>query len=166
MEHRVKIAGVVKESIVDGPGIRVAIFFQGCPHNCKGCHNPDTHDLNGGHWEEIETLAAMACQNPLITGVTLSGGDPFFQPEAMLALVNRLKETGKSIIAYTGWTIEELLEKGEPYREILSKIDFLIDGRFILEQRDLDLKFRGSKNQRVIDCKQTILQGKVVEHEF
>ncbi|MBR5311081.1 MAG: anaerobic ribonucleoside-triphosphate reductase activating protein [Oscillospiraceae bacterium] len=161
-----RLAGVVRESIVDGPGIRMTIFSQGCPHHCKGCHNPETHDQNGGYISHPENILNAIDQNPLLQGVTFSGGEPFVQAEAFAKLGEEIKKRGLHIATYSGYTFEEILsniEKGKNgWKELLSVTDLLIDGRFILEERSLNLLFRGSKNQRLIDVKKSLEKGEAV----
>ena len=160
----IRIAGVVRESIVDGPGLRLAVFCQGCPHGCKDCHNPDTHDFCGGYDCEISKIVEAVKANPLLDGVTFSGGEPFCQPAAFCSLAAALKEARPdlNLRAYSGYTYEELTEmKDMDVDELLSKIDLLVDGRFIAEQKDLTLLFRGSSNQRVIDMNLTRQRGEV-----
>ncbi|MFQ9427030.1 MAG: anaerobic ribonucleoside-triphosphate reductase activating protein [Anaerovoracaceae bacterium] len=160
----IRIAGVVRESIVDGPGLRLAVFCQGCPHGCKDCHNPDTHDFCGGYDCEISKIVEAVKANPLLDGVTFSGGEPFCQPAAFCSLAAALKEARPdlNLMAYSGYTYEELTEmKDMDVDELLSKIDLLVDGRFIAEQKDLTLLFRGSSNQRVIDMNLTRQRGEV-----
>ena len=160
----IRIAGVVRESIVDGPGLRLAVFCQGCPHGCKDCHNPDTHDFCGGYDCEISKIVEAVKANPLLDGVTFSGGEPFLQPAAFCSLAAALKEARPdlNLMAYSGYTYEELTEmKDMDVDELLSKIDLLVDGRFIAEQKDLTLLFRGSSNQRVIDMNLTRQRGEV-----
>lgn len=155
----IRIAGLVSDSVVDGPGIRYAIFTQGCDHGCKGCHNPQTHDFNEGTDVNIDKLINQIVKNPILSGVTLTGGDPFYQIDASLELAYKLKSFGINIIAYTGYTYEELLEMKEDnpnLDRLLHNIDVLIDGPFIEEEKDLSLRFRGSKNQRVIDVQNSI----------
>lgn len=157
-----RLSGIVKESIVDGPGIRYVVFTQGCPHHCEGCHNPDTHDFEKGYWESVDVLLEEIKANPLLKGITLSGGEPFCQAEVLLKLVRKVKEIGKDVWAYSGYTYEELQKQPQPYaKELLDEVDVLVDGRFILAQRDLTLPFRGSKNQRIIDCNKTRLTGEI-----
>lgn len=154
----IRIAGVVRESIVDGPGIRFVVFCQGCPHLCQGCHNPVTHDFDGGYLCEVEKIINAIDQNPLLDGVTFSGGEPACQPKGFLTLAKAVKQRNLNIVMYSGYTFEELsqMAQNEPaLDELLTLIDFLIDGRYEEEQRDLTLEFRGSKNQRIIDMKQT-----------
>jgi len=141
---------------VDGPGIRYVIFVQGCPHHCEGCHNPQTHDFEGGYFVDGEELLRDICANPLLSGVTFSGGEPFCQAAALAALGEAIHEKGLNIITYTGFLYEDLLEKAnadEGIRALLSVTDTLIDGPFILAERDLSLSYRGSRNQRIIDLK-------------
>ncbi len=144
------ISGTAEDSIVDGPGLRLAVFAQGCPHRCEGCHNPATWPFDAGRQERTEALAQRALKNPLCAGVTLSGGEPFAQPEAMADLARRVREGGKSVWIYTGYTLEEL-ERGEnpSWAALLGQADILVDGAFVLAQRSLELRFRGSRNQRI-----------------
>ena len=162
-----RIAGTINDSIVDGPGIRYTIFTQGCPHNCKGCHNPQTHDLSGGELVDTDTLLEKAKENPLLDGVTFSGGEPFCQAEALADLGRKLKAAGLNIITYTGYTFEHLYEHRTEngWGSLLEVTDYLIDGPFILEQKDWVIKFRGSSNQRYIDCQASLKEGRAVECE-
>ena len=151
---RIKISGVVNDSIVDGAGFRLTVFTQGCHHNCPGCHNRQTHDPEGGFWSDTEDILNVAAENPLLDGITLSGGEPFCQPEALIPLAKAVKEMGKTVFAYTGYTLEQLLElaKSRPaIKELLRLCDTLVDGPYVEALRDLDLEFRGSSNQRLID---------------
>lgn len=149
-----RIAGIEEESIVDGPGIRYTIFTQGCLHGCPGCHNPDTHDVQGGIEVDIDELYEDIISNPILTGVTLSGGEPFLQADKLIPLVTKIKSTTKlDVVCYTGYTIEQLfrLSKTHPsVDQLLKSIDILIDGPFMEDRRDLTLKFRGSSNQRIL----------------
>ena len=160
-----RIAGTVNDSIVDGPGIRFTIFVQGCPHNCKGCHNPQTHDFNGGTIISTDDLLDKIKGNPLLDGVTFSGGEPFCQAQALASLGQEIKKLGLNIVTYTGYTFEKLFESRDQnnWDELLKVTDILIDGPFILEQKDWEIKFRGSSNQRYIDCQESIKQGRAVE---
>lgn len=162
---KLRIAGTVNDSIVDGPGIRFTIFTQGCPHNCKGCHNPQTHDFNGGELIDTDALLVKVKENPLLDGVTFSGGEPFCQAEALASLGKQIKALGLNIITYTGYTFEHLIDHQNEngWGELLKITDFLIDGPFILEQKDWEIKFRGSSNQRYIDCQESLKQGRAVE---
>ena len=164
--NKIRIAGVVKESIVDGPGLRYVIFTQGCNHKCEGCHNPQTHDFNGGYEESIENFLNDINENPLLKGVTLSGGEPFEQAVVICVLCDMLKEKNLDIVTYTGYTFEELLKganKKNQWFSLLERTDILIDGRFVLSKRSLALPFRGSSNQRIIECKESLKNKKVAE---
>lgn len=154
----IRIAGIVRESIVDGPGLRFAIFSQGCPHGCKGCHNEATHDFDGGYDCELSRVLEEIDKNPLLTGVTFSGGEPFCRPKEFYKLGIEIKARGLDIVAYSGYTLEELREMAKNdwnIDRLLDIIDYLVDGPFILEERDLTLEFRGSRNQRFIRMKDT-----------
>jgi len=168
-DNELRIAGLVEESIVDGPGIRFVIFTQGCPHGCVGCHNPQTHDFNGGKNESIDNIVSMIDADPLLKGVTLSGGEPFMQAKKLVKLLNKINNKELNVITYTGFTYEELIEKANEtngFLELLKASDILIDGKFELDKKQEGLKFRGSSNQRSIDIKKTMETGKVVEYEF
>ena len=162
-----RIAGTVNDSIVDGPGIRFTIFTQGCPHNCKGCHNPQTHDFDGGELVDTDTLLEKIKSNPLLDGVTFSGGEPFCQAQTLAALGAEVKKLGMNVITYTGYTFEQLYKDRDKngWEELLAVTDYLIDGPFILEQKDWEIKFRGSSNQRYIDCQASLKEGRAVECE-
>lgn len=161
--NSIRIAGVVRESIVDGPGIRFVVFCQGCPHHCEGCHNPDTHDFDGGYDCQIEKIVAAVEANPLLDGVTFSGGEPFCQPEAFYNLGIELKKRNLNLMAYSGYTYEELVSmNNEAVDKLLSILDLLVDGRYVKEERDLTLLFRGSRNQRAIDMNLTRQNNQVV----
>ena len=162
-----RIAGMVNDSIVDGPGIRFTIFVQGCPHNCEGCHNPQTHDFNGGTVTTTEELLEKIKGNPLLDGVTFSGGEPFCHAEELSLLGKQIKELGLNVITYTGYTFEQLFENREKnhWGELLEVTDYLIDGPFILTKKDWEIKFRGSSNQRYIDCQKSLEEGRAVETE-
>ena len=150
---RLRINSLVPESIVDGPGIRYVVFVQGCPHGCEGCHNPQTHDFEGGHYADEAEIITAVRENPLISGVTFSGGEPFCQAGALAILAAEIRALGKDIVTFSGYTYEELLEMAgvDPDTDaLLRSTDILVDGPFILAERDLSLDFRGSRNQRVI----------------
>ena len=166
---KLRVAGFVTESVVDGPGIRYTVFTQGCRHHCKGCHNPQTHDFSGGYEVDTDDLLEELIQDPLLQGVTFSGGDPFEQPAPLADLAAKVHKAGRDVMAYTGYTFEQLLERGErepSVMDLLRQTDVLIDGRFVLELLDYDLRFRGSSNQRVIDVPQSLATGRVVTFEF
>ena len=150
----INVCGIEAESIVDGPGFRYVVFVQGCPHHCPGCHNPQSHPFEGGTPRTAADLFAEFCENPLLTGITLSGGEPFCQAEALCELAELVKERGKTVVAYSGYTLEQLLEKGKTDPNVLRLLrlcDTLIDGPYIEAKRNLELLFRGSENQRIID---------------
>ena len=155
----IRIAGLVSESYVDGDGIRFAIFMQGCLRHCEGCHNPETHALNGGRLIDTAEIIAEIKKNPLLDGITLSGGEPFLQVEAANEIALAAKSFGLNVWCYTGYKLEELPPNAEP---LLENVDVLIDGAFIEGLRDLELQFRGSRNQRIIDLKKTREQNKIV----
>ena len=168
-KNTIRIAGVVRESIVDGPGLRFTVFCQGCPHHCEGCHNMATHDFSGGYDCEISRILEAIDENPLLDGVTFSGGEPMCQPEAFYNLAVQVKERGLNIVTYTGFTYEELITMGESnigVKKLLDLTDILVDGRFVLEERDLTLPFRGSANQRLIDMNLTRELGKLTLAEI
>lgn len=146
---QVRLAGANPESVTDGEGVRAVVYFQGCQHDCSGCHNPDTHPLQGGYLADTEVLLQQLMANPLVAGLTISGGEPFLQPEAALALASGAKALGKTVWLYTGFCLEELISQPVS-REVLRVVDVLIDGRFVLTERDLTLAFRGSRNQRIL----------------
>lgn len=156
MASTIDVCGIEPESIVDGPGFRYVVFVQGCPHHCPGCHNPQSHAFGVGTKRTVDELIDEMRENPLLTGVTLSGGEPFCQAEPLCELAQRVRTMGKTVFAYSGYTLEQLLEKGqrEPaVRRLLGLVDTLVDGPYIEAERDLELQFRGSRNQRIIDLK-------------
>ena len=150
---------IQKNSIVDGEGLRAVVWAQGCKHNCPGCHNPETHDMMGGFEIDVEEVKKQLQEVANCDGVTFSGGDPMFQPEAFSELAKYAKELGLNVWCYTGFEFEKLLQLSKTNKHIanfLSYIDVLVDGRFILEKRSLNLYFRGSTNQRILDVKQSL----------
>lgn len=155
---KIRVAGEIEESIVDGPGLRYVLFVQGCPIHCKGCQNPQTWDMDGGKLVSVRAILEKIRSNPLIKGVTFSGGEPFAQAEALLPLARVLKRSGYHVMSYSGYTFEELM-KSDACRSLLFELDLLVDGPFIEEQKSLELLFRGSRNQRIIDLKATCMNG-------
>ena len=145
-----RVAGVIEESIVDGPGIRFVLFLQGCRLHCPGCQNPQTWDFDGGTLVTSDEVLARIKENPLVHGVTFSGGEPFEQAQALLPLAAELKAQGYHLMAFSGYTFEQLREKSE-CRALLEKLDLLVDGPFLEAQKSLDLRFRGSRNQRILN---------------
>lgn len=165
MKTIIRIAGIIKESIVDGPGIRLVVFAQGCKHKCPGCHNPETHSFNGGTLVTVDSILELAKKNPLLDGITFSGGEPFEQAEAFAVLAQEVKKLNLDIVTYTGYTYEYILENSSRHRgwgALLDKTDILVDGRYEANKRNLLLKFRGSENQRIIDVKRTKAEKRIV----
>lgn len=159
----INIAGIEAESVVDGEGWRFAIFTQGCKHHCKNCHNPQTWDMCGGTQMSIDglvdTIEEAFKENILMDGVTLTGGDPLYQPDATFSLCKKLKDLDINIWLYTGFTYEEIT-KDEKLMSIMKYIDVLVDGPFIESLKSLELEYRGSSNQRILDMKKTLESGK------
>ena len=156
------LSGIVNDSIVDGPGIRATIFSQGCPHHCEGCHNPETWEFGCGTKIPVEDILEIIRTNPLCRGVTFSGGEPFAQAEGFAKLGKLLKAAGYEVASYSGYTFEQLLAGTPAQRKLLETIDILIDGPYLQEQRSLELNFRGSKNQRILDVPASLAAGKAV----
>ncbi|MDR0862728.1 MAG: anaerobic ribonucleoside-triphosphate reductase activating protein [Oscillospiraceae bacterium] len=159
-----RIAGTVQDSIVDGTGLRFAVFTQGCPHGCEGCHNPQTHDPQGGEERAVADIIREMLGNPLTDGVTLSGGEPFAQAADCAEIARAAHGAGLNVWAYSGWTFEELLARPDA-AELLRETDVLIDGRFVLAERTMLTRWRGSRNQRVIDVPKSLAVGAAVERE-
>lgn len=166
MIKTIRLSGVVEESYVDGTGIRYTIFTQGCFHHCKGCHNENTHDPTLGYDMDIVALCNQIGENPLLDGITLSGGEPFLQPDACRAIALYCKaHFDFTVWAYTGYLFEELMEMADA-KALLQAIDVLVDGKFVAELTSYELVFRGSQNQRIIDVQQSLLTGCVVEMQL
>ena len=146
-----RLAGFAGDSIVDGPGIRFTTFCQGCPHHCPGCQNPETWPFEGGFEVTPEDVVEHVKRNPLTRGVTFSGGEPFAQAAAHAELARQLKAAGYEVASYTGYTFEQLLAGSEAQRALLAALDTLIDGPFVREECSLELRFRGSRNQRILN---------------
>ena len=161
--QKLRIAGTVNDSIVDGPGIRYTIFTQGCPHHCPGCHNPQTHDFAGGQDADVENILKEIFNNPILSGVTFSGGEPFCQADALVPIAEAIKEKGKHLMIYTGYLLEHLQKmENTGVKRLLELADVIVDGPFILAEKNLTLSYRGSENQRVIDMVKTRKSGEVV----
>lgn len=160
---KLKIAGIVNESIVDGPGFRLAVFTQGCPHHCPECHNPQTHAFEAGEWMDTENIIDGIAENPLLDGVTLTGGEPFCQPLPCVEIARGTRAMGLSVWSYSGYTFEQLLQGDPEQRALLEQLDVLVDGPFIKAQRTLELRFRGSSNQRLIDVPKSLASNRAVE---
>ena len=157
------LSGIVSDSIVDGPGIRTTIFSQGCPHHCPGCHNPETWAFGCGTPMDKDSIVQIVRSNPLCRGVTFSGGEPFAQAEDFAELAQALKGLGYEVASYTGFTFEELLQGSEAQKKLLRTIDILIDGPFLLSEKSLEIAFRGSKNQRILDVPKSLACGLAIE---
>lgn len=155
----VRLAGIAYESLVNGPGLRRVFFAQGCRHNCKGCFNPDTHRFDGGELMDIDKLIDNVKLNPMLKGITFSGGDPFEQAKEFACIAERVKQTGLNIWCYTGYTFEYILNhmsSENNWGRLINNIDVLVDGKFDESKKECKLKFRGSSNQRIIDVKKSI----------
>ncbi len=186
----ISLYGTVPDSIVDGPGLRYAVFVQGCSHGCPGCHNPESQPAEGGTETTLAALLADIRANGLVHDVTLSGGEPFEQPKACAALAAELKRNGYGIWCYTGYLYDDLAGRAEAARtqqaqreeagltgnaltegiaddlavgDLLDSIDVLVDGPFVESRKSLELKWCGSSNQRLIDVPATRRAGSVVE---
>ncbi|MBR4856316.1 MAG: anaerobic ribonucleoside-triphosphate reductase activating protein [Bacteroidaceae bacterium] len=157
----IRILNILHDTTVDGPGFRTSIYCAGCRHHCPGCHNPESWDFSAGYEVEADQLMQEITADPF-ADVTFTGGDPFFQTEGFAELARRIKaETTKTIWCYTGFLYEHLLEQPR-YRTLLEQLDVLVDGPFIMAQRNEDLLFRGSANQRLIDVQASLKAGTVV----
>lgn len=165
MNKKVRLAGIAYESLVNGPGMRRVLFAQGCRHNCSGCFNKDTHDFNGGEEMDMDEIIEDIADNPLLKGITFSGGDPFEQAEEFTYMAKKIKSLNLDIWSYSGYTFEEIL-KDEKKKELLKNIDVLVDGKFVENKISENLKFRGSSNQRIIDVKRSLSSGNIVELEY
>lgn len=160
-----RLAGCKTDSIVDGPGIRMAVFVQGCSHRCPGCHNPETHDPSGGYDVSVSSLVEIISRSSPIDGVTLSGGEPFEQAAPAAALAVSVAKCGLDLVIYSGYTFEELWVKSIDDRNTAILLEtglLLIDGPFILQEQDLTLPYRGSRNQRLIDLPNSMKAGKAI----
>lgn len=159
----IRLAGVISESYTDGVGIRYVIFTQGCNHHCKNCHNPETWSFEDGNEYNIDKLVDIINQNPMLDGVTISGGDPMYRPDETLNLIKAIRNKTKlNIWVYTGYTWEECLADSKKI-DILNNIDILVDGPYMEELRSLHLRFRGSSNQRIIDVQKSLKSGNIIQ---
>ena len=151
---------VICDSIVDGPGLRMVVWTQGCKHNCKGCHNPQTHSLNGGYEVDTKEVIDKMASLKLQQGITLSGGEPFLQPLPLAEIAKEAHKINLDVWSYTGFTFEQLIDNNNPLyfenMELLKYVDVLVDGKFEIDKRDISLLFRGSSNQRIIDVKKSL----------
>lgn len=170
----IRLAGIESESTLDGEGWRYVIFTQGCIHDCPGCHNPQSHDFNSGDEVEVDKLIEDIASKPFLDGVTFSGGDPFFQADKLIPICEYCKENGLTMWAYTGYIFDEFLSFinnktheshiNQAMIDFLRYIDVVVDGPFILSKRSLDLQYRGSSNQRLVDVQQSLQKGVVIEY--
>ena len=161
---KLQIAGIVDDSIVDGDGCRLTVFVQVCHRGCQGCQNPETQPMEGGRRIDTADILAKVKANPLLAGVTFSGGEPFLQPAPLAALARAVHALGLDVWSYSGFTLDELLaraEKDKATAALLNEIDVLVDGPFVDDLKDPGLYFRGSSNQRVIDLNATRAKGEV-----
>ena len=165
MSKTVRLAGIAYESLVNGPGMRRVFFVQGCKHKCKGCFNPETHSFEDGEIMDMDKLIKDVLDNPILKGVTFSGGDPIEQAHSFAYMAKAFKNSNLNIWCYTGYTFEKLLEVMKvdtAISELLNNIDVLVDGRFEINNKEEGLRFRGSTNQRIINVKESLNQNKVV----
>lgn len=155
--HRtIRVCGIEPESIVDGPGFRYVLFVQGCPHQCHGCHNPESWDPAAGADMSVGEIFDEIMAKKIVSGVTFSGGEPFEQVGPLLELAKLIKAAGLGLMSYSGYTLDELEAREDPETdELLDMLDILVDGRYEETLRDLTLVYRGSGNQRVIDMNKT-----------
>lgn len=168
-DKKVRLAGIAYESLVNGPGIRRVFFAQGCQHNCKGCFNPDTHSFTSGELVDIDSLVNDVLTNPILRGVTFSGGDPLEQADKFAYIAEQVKKNGLSVWSYTGYEFEYILEhqnERKGWRELIKHVDVIVDGKFECDKQRSGLKFRGSANQRIIDVKESLRAGKVITLDF
>lgn len=162
MKNKVRLSGILSESLANGEGLRQVIFSQTCYHNCKGCFNPETHSPHGGQWFNTNDVISTLKANPLLNGVTFSGGDPFEQAVAFAHIAHSIRRPSFTVWCYTGYTYDYLLthQSTKPgWKTLLNNIDVLIDGPFEEALHDANLKYRGSSNQRIIDLPTTLRTG-------
>lgn len=163
------VSGINFESIADGEGVRVVVFISGCLHNCKGCHNPASHSFTAGQpftSDLQDKIVAYIKNTPFISGLTLSGGDPMYSAEELIPFVQKLRSEvdGVTVWIYSGFLYEEI-KQNEEMSELLKQCDVLVDGEFVLEQRDITLAYKGSQNQRIIDVQKSLSLQKVITYE-
>lgn len=157
---KLRVAGFEPESVVDGPGVRFTIFLQGCLSNCPECHNPETHSLTGGELIPVNDIYNRIKSDRMIKRVTFSGGEPLLQPDALLTLAELLRNDGYNMWLFTGYTMEDVLKHNCYYR-LLEQLDVVVDGGFVVGEKSMDIKYRGSKNQRIINVPETLATGRV-----
>ena len=169
MANLIRLSGIAYESLVNGPGMRRVFFSQGCKHACVGCFNEDTHDFSGGEDRDMDELIEDVLDNPMIKGVTFSGGDPFERSEEFAYMAEAFKKSGLNVWSYTGYTFEYILEHINErlgFKKLLDNLDVLVDGKFEEDKTQDGLKYRGSTNQRVIDVKESLKKGEVTVIEY
>lgn len=169
MKKTIRLSGIAYESLVNGPGMRRVYFSQGCKHNCLGCFNPDTHDFNGGEELDMDELIEAALSNPILKGITFSGGDPLERPEEFAYMAKAFKKAGLNIWCYTGYTFEEIsknMECNKSLKSLIESINMLVDGKFDIDRQEDKLRFRGSSNQRIIDIEKTLKLGEIITLEI
>ncbi|MEN8078512.1 anaerobic ribonucleoside-triphosphate reductase activating protein [Clostridioides difficile] len=165
MEGYVRLAGIAYESLVNGPGMRRVFFAQGCRHNCEGCFNKETHDFNGGELKNMDELINDVITNPLLKGVTFSGGDPLEQAESFSYMAKAFKKKDLDIWCYTGYTFEQILnmmKENKSLKELINNIDVLVDGKFEINNKKDGLRFKGSTNQRLINVKESLEKNEII----
>ena len=159
--NKLRVLHVVEGTSVDGPGLRTSIYLAGCSHHCPGCHNPESWDMNGGEERTLDELMDIIAYNE--APVTFSGGDPLAQAQPLALLINRIKqELGYNVWCYTGYTWQQVMQQPQ-LMAVVRQLDVLVDSPFLLAERDTKLRFRGSRNQRLIDVQATLAQGHIVE---
>jgi anaerobic ribonucleoside-triphosphate reductase activating protein len=164
MENKIRLSGITRESVVDGLGFRYVLYAQGCPHRCKGCHNPSTHSYDGGELVELESIVYDIKNYPMLDGLTFSGGECFEKAEQFAQIAKEVKSMGLDVWAYTGYTLEEILQNKDSkkgWQDFVNYIDVLVDGRYQEDNKDISLCFRGSTNQRIIDLRKTLHTGEL-----
>lgn len=165
-QNKIRLASELDfDSIVDGPGLRIVVWTQGCPHHCEGCHNPQTHDYSGGKEFSVDAIIEQINNSKLQSGLTLSGGEPFMQPTPLIAIVKAAKAKGLNVWSYSGFTFEQL-QSNPKQAALLEWIDVLVDGKFELDKKDYRLWYKGSSNQRIIDVQKSLAQNKIVLSEY
>lgn len=169
MGNTIRLSGIAYESLVNGPGMRRVFFSQGCNHKCSGCFNEDTHDFSGGEDRDMDDLIKDVLENPILKGVTFSGGDPLERAEEFAYMAKAFKKSGLNIWSYTGYTFEYILRnmnERKGWKELLENIDVLVDGRFDETKTQDGLKYRGSTNQRIIDVRESLKNGEVITLKY
>ena len=162
MNYNISVLRIVHDTIVDGFGLRTAIYGAGCEHECYDCHNVESWGIENGTIMNIEDIYNEIIVNPL-SNITFTGGDPMFQAEAFCELAKRIKtESSKTIWCYTGYLFESILHDNDYKTELLKQIDVLVDGKYINKLKSHQSLFRGSSNQRIIDVQKSIKRGDIV----